>query len=58
MQSRQEKRRSDHLFPSHDMSDSDYYIKFNLKNKSNDFQWILVAVYGVAQLEFNEEFLT
>ena len=36
----------------------DFYVKFHLKNREDDFQWILVAVYGAAQIQFKEKFLT
>ena len=36
----------------------DFYLKFHLRNKIDDFKWILVAVYGAAQPEFKECFLT
>lgn len=35
-----------------------FLIKFHLRNKNDGFQWLLVAVYGTAQLEFKEEFLS
>jgi hypothetical protein len=34
------------------------FIKFHLRNISDDFHRCLVAVYGAAQLEFKEKFLT
>jgi hypothetical protein len=33
-------------------------VKFRLRDKSSDFKWVLVAVYGAAQPEFKESFLT
>ena len=36
----------------------DFYVKFHLKNREDDFQWVLVAVYGAAQTQFKEKFLT
>jgi hypothetical protein len=33
-------------------------VKFRLRNRSDDFHWVLVAVYGAAQPEFKEAFLT
>lgn len=35
----------------------DFYVKFHLKNREDDFQWVLVAVYGAAQNQFKEKFL-
>ncbi|PUZ59464.1 hypothetical protein GQ55_4G043800 [Panicum hallii var. hallii] len=40
------------------IEEGDYYVKFRLKNKSDNFQWVLVAVYGAAQPEYKENFLT
>jgi hypothetical protein len=33
------------------------YVKFLLRNKEDDFKWVLVAVYGAAQDGFKEAFL-
>jgi hypothetical protein len=33
-------------------------VKFRLRDRKSDFKWVLVAVYGAAQLEFKESFLT
>jgi hypothetical protein len=33
-------------------------VKFHLCNKVNDFKWALVAVYGPAQSNLKEQFLT
>jgi hypothetical protein len=33
-------------------------VKFRLRDRESDFKWVLVAVYGAAQLEFTESFLT
>jgi hypothetical protein len=32
-------------------------VKFRLRDRSSDFKWVLVAVYGAAQPEFKESFL-
>ncbi|KAJ1297425.1 hypothetical protein BS78_01G375200 [Paspalum vaginatum] len=40
------------------IEEGDFYIKFRPKNKGDEFQWILVAVYGAAQPEFKEAFLS
>jgi hypothetical protein len=33
-------------------------VKFHLCNKNDSFEWALVVVYGPAQAEFKENFLT
>jgi len=38
--------------------DGDYYIKFVLRNKVDGFRWALLSVYGVAQEEHKENFLS
>ena len=35
----------------------EFYLKFHLRNKSDGFQWALVAVYGAAQDEHKDMFL-
>ncbi|KAG2576580.1 hypothetical protein PVAP13_6NG031666 [Panicum virgatum] len=35
----------------------EFFIKFHLRNKSDDFKWILMAVYGPAQDDFKPAFL-
>jgi hypothetical protein len=35
-----------------------FFVKFNLRDRKSDFKWVLVAVYGAAQPEFKESFLT
>jgi hypothetical protein len=40
------------------IDEGDFYVKFWLRNKNDNFQWVLVAVYGAAQPEFKEIFLT
>lgn len=40
------------------IDEGDFYVKFHLRNKKDNFQWVLVAVYGAAQHEFKETFLT
>jgi hypothetical protein len=40
------------------IEEGDFYVKFHLKNKSDDFKWVLVAVYGAAQPKFKGVFLT
>ena len=40
-----------------DHSDGEFHIKFNIRNKSDNFVWSLVAVYGAAQEEFKAAFL-
>ena len=40
------------------ISQGDYHIKFQLRNKNDGFQWNLIAVYGAAQDEHKQSFLT
>lgn len=37
--------------------EGDFYLKFHLTNKEDNFQWILMAVYGPAQDDFKTSFL-
>jgi hypothetical protein len=39
------------------IDEGDFYIKFHLCNKVDDYKWALVVVYGPAQDEFKESFL-
>jgi hypothetical protein len=34
-----------------------FYLKFKVKNKSDNFEWILIALYGTSQEEEKESFL-
>jgi hypothetical protein len=45
------------VFDIGSIDEGDFYVKFRLRNKDDDFSWILVAVYGAAQNEFKEAFL-
>jgi hypothetical protein len=38
-------------------SDGDFHVKLHIRNKSDNFIWSLVAVYGAAQEEFKADFL-
>jgi hypothetical protein len=40
------------------IDDGDCFVKFRLRDSKSDFKWILVAVYGGAQPDFKESFLT
>jgi exonuclease III len=40
------------------IEEGEFFIKFQLRNRTDDFHWCLVAVYGAAQPEFKEQFLT
>jgi hypothetical protein len=40
------------------IDDGDFFVKFNLRDSKSDFKCILVAMYGAAQPEFRESFLT
>jgi hypothetical protein len=39
------------------IDEGDYYVKFHLCNKVDDFKWALVVVYGPAQDQNKESFL-
>jgi hypothetical protein len=39
------------------IDEGDYYVKFHICNKADDFKWVLVVVYGPAQDEHKESFL-
>ena len=39
------------------LSDGEFHIKFHIRNKVDNFTWILVAVYGAVQDEHKEAFL-
>lgn len=39
------------------IEEGDFYVKFRLRNKKDNFKWVLVTIYGVAQPEFKEVFL-
>jgi hypothetical protein len=38
--------------------EGEFYTKFHLCNKINNFKWILMAIYGPAQEEFETAFLS
>ena len=38
--------------------EGEFFIKFHLRNRNDDFKWILMAVYGPAQDEFKSAFLS
>jgi hypothetical protein len=38
-------------------SGGDYHIKLHIRNRSDNFLWSLVAVYGAAQEKFKADFL-
>jgi hypothetical protein len=40
------------------IDDGDFFVKFGLRERGDDFKWVLVVVYGSAQPEFKESFLT
>jgi exonuclease III len=46
------------VFDIGSIDEGDFFIKFRLRNKKDDFHWVLVAVYGAAQPEYKEVFLT
>jgi hypothetical protein len=41
-----------------EIEEGDYFVRFKIRNKEDNFKWNLVSVYGVAQQEYNEAFLT
>ena len=45
-------------FEVENIIDGDYHIKFVLKNKVDGFRWALLSVYGAAQEEHKEHFLS
>ncbi|KAJ1255071.1 hypothetical protein BS78_K293300 [Paspalum vaginatum] len=38
--------------------EGEFYVKFHLCNRTDKFEWILMAVYGPAQDEFKSDFLS
>jgi len=38
--------------------EGEFFIKFHLRNKQDDFKWILMVVYGPAQEDFKSVFLS
>jgi hypothetical protein len=40
------------------IDEGDFYVKFWLRNKADGFYWVLVAVYGAAQAEHKDAFLS
>jgi hypothetical protein len=45
------------MFDTGAIDEGDYYIKFHLCNKVDEFKWVSVVVYGPAQDEHKESFL-
>ena len=45
-------------FEIENFEDGDYHIKFVIKNKIDGFQWALLSVYGAAQEEQREHFVS
>lgn len=39
------------------IDEGDFYVKFTLRNKQDDFKWSLATVYGPAQADRKEMFL-
>jgi hypothetical protein len=46
------------VFDIGSIDEGDFYVKFRLRNKADGFLWVLIAVYGAAQVEHKEAFLT
>jgi hypothetical protein len=40
------------------IEDEDFFVKFRVRDRMSDFKRVLVVVYGAAQPEFKESFLT
>jgi hypothetical protein len=40
-----------------DVVHGNFFLKFKLKNKSDNFEWTLITVYGAAQEDEKENFL-
>jgi len=38
--------------------EGEFFIKFHLRNRQDDFRWILMVVYGPAQEDFKSAFLS
>jgi hypothetical protein len=45
-------------FELENVVDGEYHIKFVLKNKVDGFRWALLSIYGAAQEEHKENFLS
>ena len=45
-------------FELENIVDGDYHIKFVIKNKVDGFRWALLSIYGAAQEEYKEQFLS
>ncbi|KAJ1295357.1 hypothetical protein BS78_01G217600 [Paspalum vaginatum] len=41
-----------------EIEEGDFFVKFKVRNKADGFQWLLVSVYGPAQAEPKEAFLS
>jgi exonuclease III len=46
------------IFDIRGIDEGDFFVKFLLRNKEDGFKWVLIAVYGAAQVGFKEAFLT
>jgi hypothetical protein len=45
------------LFDIGSIDEEEFYVKFQLCNKSDGFKWTLVYIYGLAQADHKEHFL-
>jgi hypothetical protein len=45
------------IFDISEIEEGDFFVKFKLRNKQDDFQWLLVSIYGAAQDHFKQAFL-
>jgi hypothetical protein len=41
-----------------EIEEGEFLVRFKLRNRDDDFKWNLVSVYGPAQHEHKERFLT
>ena len=48
---------STQAFDAPEIEGGDFFVKFKLRNKNDDFKWILFLVYGAAQNHLKETFL-
>jgi hypothetical protein len=42
------------IFDIGEIEEGDFFVKFKLRNKQDDFQWLLVSIYGAAQDHFKQ----
>jgi hypothetical protein len=47
-----------YIFDIDVIDEGEFHVMFHLCNKENNFKWVLVAIYGPAQSNLKEQFLT